>query len=102
MEVMQEEEDLVFLYQLVDGHANSSFACHIASLAGVPDELIKRAHQVTELVRTNKPLQRMDTENSEDQQKRFEAIVVNFLKLDLEHADPHWFLSELLQLTAKD
>ena len=46
MEVMQEEEDLVFLYQLVDGHANSSFACHIASLAGVPDELIKRAHQV--------------------------------------------------------
>ena len=45
-EVMQEEEDLVFLYQLVDGHANSSFACHIASLAGVPDELIKRAHQV--------------------------------------------------------
>ena len=46
MEVMQEEEDLVFLYQLVDGHANSSFACHIASLAGVPDELVKRAHQV--------------------------------------------------------
>ena len=46
MEVMQEEEDLVFLYQLVDGHANSSFACHIASLAGVPDERIKRAHQV--------------------------------------------------------
>lgn len=46
MEVMQEEEDLVFLYQLVDGHANSSFACHIASLAGVPDELIKRARQV--------------------------------------------------------
>ncbi|XP_073227555.1 mutS protein homolog 5-like isoform X2 [Porites lutea] len=102
MEVMQEEEDLVFLYQLVDGHADSSFACHIASLAGVPDELIKRAHQVTELVRTNKPLQRMDTENSEDQQKRFEAIVVNFLKLDLEHADPHGFLSELLQLTAKE
>ena len=53
MEVMQEEEDLVFLYQLVDGHANSSFACHIASLAGVPDELIKRAHQVC---RTHLPL----------------------------------------------
>ena len=46
MEVMQEEEELVFLYQLVDGHADSSFACHIASLAGVQDDLIKRAHQV--------------------------------------------------------
>lgn len=46
MEVMREEEELVFLYQLVDGHAESSFACHIASLSGVPDELIKRAYQV--------------------------------------------------------
>ena len=50
MEVMREEEELVFLYQLVDGHADSSFACHIASLAGVPDELVKRAHQVNLLI----------------------------------------------------
>ena len=46
MQVIQEDEELVFLYQLVDGQADSSFACHIASLAGVPNELIKRAHQV--------------------------------------------------------
>lgn len=46
MQVIQEDEELVFLYQLVDGQADSSFACHIASLAGVPNELIKRAYQV--------------------------------------------------------
>ena len=52
MQVMQEEEELVFLYQLIDGYADSSFACHIASLAGVPSELIKRAHQVRRLQRS--------------------------------------------------
>ena len=46
MQVIQEDEELVFLYQLVDGQADSSFACHIASLAGLPNELIKRAYQV--------------------------------------------------------
>jgi len=103
MEVMQEEEELVFLYQLVDGHADSSFACHIASLAGIPDELIKRAHQVTELIRSNKPLQRKDMmENTEDQDKRFKSIVTKFLKLDLEHADLQAFLSELQQTSSAD
>ena len=46
MQVMEENEDIAFLYHLVEGYAESSLACHIASLAGLPDELIKRAHQV--------------------------------------------------------
>lgn len=97
MQVIQEDEELVFLYQLVDGQADSSFACHIASLAGVPNELIKRAYQVTELVRSNKPLQRKDAENTEDQNKRFKATVLKFLKLNLEKEDPQVFLTDLLQ-----
>ncbi|KAK2556631.1 MutS protein-like protein 5 [Acropora cervicornis] len=86
MQVIQEDEELVFLYQLVDGQADSSFACHIASLAGV-----------TELVRSNKPLQRKDAENTEDQNKRFKATVLKFLKLNLEKEDPQVFLTDLLQ-----
>ena len=46
MEVMHEGEELIFLYQLIDGHASSSFACHVAALAGLPEELIKRASEV--------------------------------------------------------
>ena len=46
MQVMEENEDIAFLYHLVEGYAESSLACHIASLAGLPDELVKRAHQV--------------------------------------------------------
>ena len=46
MQVMEENEDIAFLYHLVEGYAESSLACHIASLAGLPDELVERAHQV--------------------------------------------------------
>lgn len=47
MQVMEEDEDIAFLYHLIDGYAESSLACHIASLAGLPDELLKRAQQVS-------------------------------------------------------
>ena len=46
MQVMEENGDIAFLYHLVDGYAESSLACHIATLAGLPEELVKRAHQV--------------------------------------------------------
>jgi len=58
---------------------------------------------VTELIRSNKPLQRKDMmENTEDQDKRFKSIVTKFLKLDLEHADLQAFLSELQQTSSAD
>ena len=71
MQVMQEEEELVFLYQLIDGYADSSFACHIASLAGVPSELIKRAHQVRRLQRSlNRDLKIYDAVVNENARKQ--------------------------------
>ena len=46
MEVMHDNDDLVFLYQLKDGHTSSSYASHIAMVANVPTELIKRGQEV--------------------------------------------------------
>ena len=46
MEVLENGHELVFLYQLIDGSVNCSFARHIASLAGLPEELLDRASQV--------------------------------------------------------
>ncbi|XP_078354214.1 mutS protein homolog 5-like isoform X2 [Oculina patagonica] len=96
MQVMEENEEIAFLYHLVDGYAESSLACHIASLAGLPDELVKRAHQVTELTRCNKPIPRKDTKDDEEQRKRHKAIVTKFLALDMENDDPQAFLSDLV------
>ena len=38
---------LVFLYKLIDGVASSSFGTHVANLAGVPLEVVKRAEIVS-------------------------------------------------------
>lgn len=45
--MIQDDEELVFLYNLADSHANSSYAGHIARLAGIPDTLVKRGAEVT-------------------------------------------------------
>ncbi|KAF9233196.1 muts domain V-domain-containing protein [Melanogaster broomeanus] len=43
-----EKRELVFLYKLVDGVASSSFGTHVASLAGVPSDVVSRAEVISE------------------------------------------------------
>ncbi|KAH9833177.1 DNA mismatch repair protein Msh6 [Rhodofomes roseus] len=45
--VDDEKRELVFLYKLVEGAASSSFGTHVASLAGVPQEVVERADVVS-------------------------------------------------------
>ena len=59
MEVLEEGHRIVCLYQLIDGSVASSFARHIAHLAGLPPELLQRAAEVQnnyspQLVRTDR------------------------------------------------
>lgn len=52
--MIQDGEELVFLYNLVDGYASSSYAGHIARLAGIPDTLVKRGAEVRQLQQQQK------------------------------------------------
>ncbi|KAF9449836.1 DNA mismatch repair protein msh6 [Macrolepiota fuliginosa MF-IS2] len=45
--VDDEKKELVFLYKLVEGVAESSFGTHVANLAGVPFEVVERAEAVS-------------------------------------------------------
>ncbi|KAI9069848.1 DNA mismatch repair protein Msh6 [Trametes sanguinea] len=45
--VDDEKRELVFLYKLVEGVANSSFGTHVANLAGVPLPVVERAEVVS-------------------------------------------------------
>jgi DNA mismatch repair protein MSH6 len=38
---------LIFLYKLIHGVAESSFGTHVANLAGVPLEVVKRADLIS-------------------------------------------------------
>lgn len=43
---MEDGEELVFLYQISPGTCASSHAAHIATLAGIPKEVVERGKQV--------------------------------------------------------
>ncbi|THH03935.1 hypothetical protein EW145_g5888 [Phellinidium pouzarii] len=45
--VDDEKCELVFLYKLVEGIASSSFGTHVANLAGVPMDVVKRAEVIS-------------------------------------------------------
>ena len=47
METLQEDSELIFLYQLIPGHTDSSYACHVASMVGLPQEVVQRGAKVT-------------------------------------------------------
>ena len=44
--VKQHGDSLVFLHQVVPGAADKSWGVHVAKLAGVPDVVIQRAHEL--------------------------------------------------------
>ncbi len=46
METLHEGEELVFLYQLIQGSCDTSYAGHVAAIAGLPANIIKRGNQV--------------------------------------------------------
>lgn len=46
LETVHDGEELLFLYHLVEGHTNSSYASHIALQAGLPQEIVKRGTEV--------------------------------------------------------
>ena len=42
METQGERDELVFLYQLVQGQSDTSYAYHTATTAGIPAEIVQR------------------------------------------------------------
>ncbi|KAF9051391.1 muts domain V-domain-containing protein [Panaeolus papilionaceus] len=46
--VDDEKHELVFLYKLIDGVAESSFGTHVANLAGVPIKVVERADTISQ------------------------------------------------------
>ncbi|KAK3089281.1 hypothetical protein FSP39_002315 [Pinctada imbricata] len=95
-ETLHEDGELLFLYQLIEGHTNSSYACHIATLAGQSKEIVRRGSQVSELIRQNKPVDRADSIDSDAQIKRNQLIVKKFLELDLDKDNLQSFLTDFV------
>lgn len=96
MDFLRDGDELVFLYQLVEGVTNSSYACYIASQAELPADIVTRGKEVSDLIRRHQTVNRKNDTNREKQLKKCEDIVTRFIKLDFETADLQKFLTNLV------
>uniref|UniRef100_G3TGD4 MutS protein homolog 5 n=1 Tax=Loxodonta africana TaxID=9785 RepID=G3TGD4_LOXAF len=87
METCEDGDDLVFFYQICEGVANASHASHTAVQAGLPDKLIARGKEVSDLIRSGKPIKPVKELLKNTQMENCQTLVDKFLKLDLE--DPN-------------
>lgn len=49
--VDEKEEKIVFLYKLVEGICEKSFAFNVARMAGIPKDIVKNAQSITKMYR---------------------------------------------------
>ncbi|OBS60140.1 hypothetical protein A6R68_08767 [Neotoma lepida] len=84
METCEDGDDLVFFYQLCQGVASASHASYTAAQAGLPDQLIARGKEVSDLIRSGKPIKPVNELLRRNQMENCQALVAKFLKLDLE------------------
>ncbi|XP_038903566.1 DNA mismatch repair protein MSH5 isoform X3 [Benincasa hispida] len=82
-----ENEDIVFLYRLIPGHALPSY--------GVPDEVIKRAAFVLDAMENNKHVERLHNENLSVQDKLYQDAVDKLLRLDVNKCDLSRFFQDI-------
>ncbi|KAF4796266.1 MutS protein 5 [Turdus rufiventris] len=96
MEAHQDGEELIFFYQIKQGMSTVSHAAHIATLAGMPAKIIERAVEVSELIRSGKPIKHLDHPSKSERMEKCKALVEKFLSIDLDdpQVDLEAFLSK--------
>ncbi|WCJ32950.1 DNA mismatch repair protein MSH5 [Euphorbia peplus] len=88
-------EDILFLYRLVPGHTLLSYGLNCALLAGVPEEVIKRAANVLDTVGNNKNVERLCNENISRQDEKFKDAVDKMMAFDAHKGDLSLFFQDI-------
>ncbi|KAM4019489.1 mutS protein homolog 5 isoform 1-T4 [Anomaloglossus baeobatrachus] len=87
-------EELVFFFQLKDGVSEVSQAARVASMAGMPEEIIRRGVEVSELFRQGRAIQCLDHAARKEKMDKCQKMVSSFLSLYLD--DPETDLQKYL------
>lgn len=99
MDVLYEDENLIYLYQLIEGKADGSYAHHVATLAGIPSKLISRGIEITDLLKKHNKIIPIKNIDSKEKLKQYLTICQEFLTLDLENENIDNFLQFVLKKT---
>ncbi|KOM46533.1 hypothetical protein LR48_Vigan07g023700 [Vigna angularis] len=88
-------DDIVFLYRLIPGQAHHSYGLHCALLAGVPEEIVKRAAAVLDAVSNNNHVERLCNENISAQDRQCKDAMEKLLEFDIEKGDLKLFFEDI-------
>ncbi|XP_056697759.1 DNA mismatch repair protein MSH5 isoform X2 [Spinacia oleracea] len=75
-------EDIVFLYRLVPGQAHLSYGLHCAMLAGVADNVVKRAAEILDATGKGNHVDRLSNENIQAQDQQYQKALEKLLAFD--------------------
>ena len=104
--VKKRGEDITFLRKIVRGGTDDSFGIEVARLAGVPDEVLKRAHEVLSAIEDGSTV----TDGNEIEQKmeinransdKNNAILNDIMAIDITTLTPLEAMNELFKLQKK-
>lgn len=102
--VKQHGEDITFLRRIVNGGADQSYGIEVAKLAGIPDNVVKRARQILKQLENGQPEQKKQSVREEQTAISFtppgEAEAIFRLKnLDINNLTPIQAMQILGDLT---
>ncbi|CAM8902860.1 unnamed protein product [Rhodiola kirilowii] len=89
-------DDIVFLYRLVPGRALLSYGLHCALLAGVPEEVIKRASYVLDTIESDEHVERLCSDRILTQDQKYKDAVEKLMVFDFVNGDLNAFFQSIL------
>ncbi|XP_021758950.1 DNA mismatch repair protein MSH5 isoform X2 [Chenopodium quinoa] len=78
-------EDIVFLYRLVPGQAHLSYGLHCAMLAGISNDVVKRAAEILDATGKGNHVERLSNENIQAQDQQYQEALEKLLAFDASH-----------------
>ena len=88
MEIKEWNNEIIFLYKIVQGEANKSYGLEVAKLAGLPDDLILKANEILNSFEQKKYSKDLKDSNSANKEKN-EVLLESYINnLDLNKMTP--------------
>jgi DNA mismatch repair protein MSH5 len=88
-----QDQEVVYLYKLQEGNLVNSYGRNVAAIAGIPNELLERATEVTRSVKANEPVKIAHFQ--ENEKARYQKIVNLFNHFDCETGNLSEFMNKL-------
>lgn len=88
-------QDIIFLYRLAPGHVLPSYGLHCAELAGVPRQILDRAHNIVGLIQEGKSIERICSDEMSSKDRSYKGLVEKLLSFDCRVGDTDTFLQDV-------